>query len=75
MNLLSQFNQIFDRTERGVARITGQRGGGQLVAQTVSGATLLLTGEMATGKMCYYDKVTSKVLGEAPDVIYSEYGI
>lgn len=75
MNLLSQFNQILGRTERGVARITGQRDGGQLVAQTVSGATLLLTGELEIGKMCYYDKVTSKVIAEAPDVIYSEYGV
>lgn len=75
MNLLSQFNQILDRTERGVARITGQRGGGQVVAQTTSGTTILLTGEMETGKMCYYDKTSSRVLGEAPDVIYSKYGV
>lgn len=75
MNLLSQFNQILDRTERGVARITGQRSGGQVVAKTTSGATLLLKGEMETGKMCYYDKTSSKVLGEAPDVIYSKYGV
>lgn len=75
MNLLSQFNQILGRTERGVARITGQRGGGQVVAQTTSGATILLTGEMETGKMCYYDKTSSRVLGEAPDVVYSKYGV
>ena len=75
MNLLSEFNQILDRTERGVARITGQRGGGQVVAQTTSGATILLTGEIETGKMCYYDKISSKVLGAAPDVIYSKYGV
>ena len=75
MNLLTQFNQILDRTERGVARVTGQRGGGQLVAKTTSGATILLTGEMEAGKMCYYDKRSSKVLGEAPDVTYSEYGV
>lgn len=75
MNLLSEFNQILDRTERGVARITGQRGGGQVVAQTTSGMTILLTGEMETGKMCYYDKTSSRVLGEAPDVVYSKYGV
>lgn len=75
MNLLSQFNQILDRTERSVARVTGHRGGGLIVAQTTSGATILLTGEMETGKMCYYDKRSSKVLGEAPDVVYSEYGV
>lgn len=75
MNLLSQFDQIFNRTERGVARITGQRSGGQVVAQTASGVTILLTGELEIGKMCYYDRISSKVLGEAPDVVYSEYGV
>ncbi|MDN5665059.1 hypothetical protein [Psychrobacter sp. 1Y4] len=75
MNLLSQFDQIFSRTERGTARITGQRGGGKLVAQTESGATILLDGEMETDKKVYYDRVSSKVLGEAPDVVYSEYGV
>lgn len=75
MNLLSQFDQIFSRTERGVASVTGQRGGGKLVAQTESGATILLNGEMETGKKVYYDRVSSKVLGEAPDVVYSEYGV
>ena len=75
MNLLSQFDQLFSRTERGVARETGQRGGGKLVAETESGATILLDGEMETGKKIYYDRVSSKVLGEAPDVIYSQYGV
>ena len=75
MNLLSQFNQILNSTERSIARITGQRGGGRLVAQTESGATILLEGKMETGKKVYYDRVTSKVLAEAPDVPYSEYGV
>lgn len=75
MNLLSQFDQIFSRTERGVARVTGQRGGGNIVAQTESGATILLDGEMETGKKVYYDRVSSKVLGEAPNVTYAEYPV
>lgn len=75
MNLLNQFNQLFNTTERSIARITGQRGGGKLVAETESGATVLLDGEMETGKKVYYDRVSSKVLGEAPDVTYSEYGV
>ena len=75
MNLLSQFDQLFSSTERSTARITGQRGGGKLVAETESGATILLDGEMETGKKVYYDRVSSKVLGEAPDVTYSGYGV
>lgn len=75
MNLLSQFDQLFSRTERGVARVTGQRGGGKLVAQTESGATILLDGEMETDKKVYYDRVSNRVLGEAPDVPHSEYPV
>ncbi|MGP4950695.1 hypothetical protein ACTXGO_00780 [Psychrobacter sp. T6-1] len=75
MNLLNEFSQILNRTNRGVARVTGQRGGGRLVAEIQSGATILLDGEMETGKKVYYDRLTSKVLGEAPDVIYSQYGV
>lgn len=75
MNLLSQFNQIMNTTERSIATVTGQRGNGKLVAQTESGATIILEGEMETGKKVYYDRVSSKVLGEAPDVPYSDYPV
>ena len=75
MDLLSEFNQLFNSTERSVARITGQRGNGLLVAQTEAGSTILLNGEAETGKKVYYDRVSSKVLELAPDVVYSEYGV
>lgn len=75
MNLLNQFNQIFATTERGVATITGQRGGGKVVASTQSGAVLILTGTLATGKKCFYDRRTSTIIAEAPDVTFSEFGV
>lgn len=75
MNLLSQFEQVLDRQERGIARITGQRSDGQVVAQTQGGAILILKGEIETGKQCYYDRVSSQVIGVAPDVVFSEYGV
>ena len=75
MNLLSQLNRVLTRTERGVARITGQRGDGLVVAQTQSGATILLKGEAETGKQVYYDRVSSTVMGIAPDVVFNEYGV
>lgn len=75
MDLLSKFEQIFDSTERGFARVIGQRDGGAVVAETESGAQLILQGSIETGKACYYDKRSLKVLGEAPNAPYSEYGI
>lgn len=75
MNLLSQFDQIFDRQEKAFATITGQRGGGIVVAQTPGGATILLSGEMETGKKCWYDRRSGSIISEAPDVVFSEFGI
>lgn len=75
MNLLSQFNEIFPTQERAFATITGQRGGGRVVAQTSSGANILLSGEMETGKKCWYDRRTSSIISEAPDVAFSEFGV
>lgn len=75
MSLYDQFNQIFNRTEKAIATVTGQKGGGKVVASTLAGATIILTGEMATGKKCYYDRRSNTILGEAPDVIFSEFGV
>ena len=75
MNLLSQFEQVLDKQERGIAKVTGQRGNGQVIAQTQSGAVLILKGEMGTGKQCYYDRVSSQIIGVAPNVEFSEYAI
>ena len=75
MNLLSQFDQIFPKTEQAFATIIGQRGGGMVVAQTTGGATILLTGEMESGKKCFYDRRTGNIISEAPDVTFSDFGV
>lgn len=75
MNLLSQFNQIFDRPEQAFATVTGQRGGGIVVAQTSGGSNILLKGEMETGKNVFYNRRDSTIIGEAPDVTFSEYPV
>ena len=75
MNLLSQFNQISPAQERAFATITGQRGGGTVVAQTTGGATILLSGEMETGKKCFYDRRSGTIISEAPDVVFSEFAV
>ena len=75
MNLLSQFNQIFPAQERAFATITGQRGGGTVVALTTGGATILLKGEMETGKNCWYDRRSASIISEAPDVEFSEFPV
>ena len=75
MNLLSQLKQTLNRTEQAFATITGQRGGGIVVAQTTGGATILLKGEMETGKNVFYNRRDSTIMSEAPDVAFSEFGV
>ena len=75
MNLLSQFQQIFNQEERAFATITGVRNDGKLIATMPTGAVVLLTGSVDIGKNVFYDKVENKVLSEAPSVVFSEYGI
>lgn len=75
MNFLNQLNGVLDRQEKAFAMITGQRGGGKVVAQTPSGANILLTGTMETGRKCFYDRRTSNIISEAPDVVFSEFGV
>lgn len=75
MNLLSQFNQLFPAQEQAFATIIGQRGGGTVVAQTTGGANILLKGEMETGKKVFYNRRDSTIISEAPDVVFSEFGV
>lgn len=75
MNLLSQFQQIFNQEERAFATITAVREDGKLIATMPTGAVVLLTGNVDIGKNVFYDRVTSKVLEEAPNVTFTEYSV
>lgn len=75
MNLYQQFNSLFAPSPRATAKITVNRGGGVLVAQTPNGTEIILHGNAETGKTVYYDATTKEVLGEAPAVVYTEFGV
>ena len=75
MNLLSQFQQIFAENPKGFATITGIKPDGTLIATTPTGAVVLLDGKADIGKSVFYDRVTSKVLEEAPNVTFKEYAV
>ena len=75
MNLLSQFQQIFNTEERAFAKVTGVRNDGKLIAIMPTGAVVLLDGKADIGKNVFYDRVTSRVLEEAPNVTFTEYGV
>lgn len=75
MNLLSQFEQLFNAQEKAIAKIIGERGGGLMVGETLGGATVLLKGKLEIGKLCFYDRVSNEILGEAPNVEFKEYSV
>lgn len=75
MNLLSQFQQIFNAQEKSIAKIIGERDGGLMVGETLGGATVLLKGKIEIGKLCFYDRVSNEILSEAPNVEFKEYSV
>lgn len=76
MNLLSQFQQIFSENPRGYASITGVKSDGTLITQTPNGAVVLLQGKADIGKAVFYDRVdNNKVVDDAPNVIFKEFGV
>lgn len=75
MNILQALNQSLNSVQRAYAKVTGIKPDGTLIAQTPAGATVLLTGKADVGKSVYYDRVSSKVLGDAPTVEFNEYSV
>lgn len=75
MNLLSEFERLFDAEEKGVARVIEIRNHGLIVGQTSAGAIILLKGKAESGKQYFYDRRTNTILSPAPEVVFSEYGV
>ncbi|MBS9782014.1 MAG: hypothetical protein KGV56_05905 [Gammaproteobacteria bacterium] len=75
MSLLNRFNELFNKKERGIATITGQKGGGKVIATTEKGAVIILNGTAETGKKVYYDRRSNDIVGDAPNVEFREYPV
>lgn len=68
MNLYQQFNALFNREQRGIAKITGELGGGSFAARAHGGGQVVLNGNAATGQSVFYDMRTGKIISQAPDI-------
>lgn len=75
MNILQALNQSLNTVQRAYATVTGIKPDGTLIAQTPAGATVLLNGKADVGKNVFYNRLDNKVLGDAPDVTFNEYGV
>ncbi len=74
MNLYQTFNRLF-ATPKGVAQITGQKGQGVVVGQTLGGVFVVLNGQAQVGDMVYYDRQTHEITGQAPQGERGEFGV
>lgn len=77
MNLLNHFESLLSRKQIGIATITGNKGNGVWVGQTIGGAVVLLNSKdsYATSQKVYYNRLTGEITGIAPDVEFREFGV
>lgn len=74
MNLYQTLNRLF-ATPKGVAQITGQKGQGVVVGQTLGGVFVVLNGQAEIGDMVYYDRQTHEIAGQAPQGERGEFEV
>ena len=75
MNLLQQFDSIFKRQTRAVAKITAADGTGYL-AQTAAGNPVRLRGAgYKAGDSVFYERSTGEILETAPALELVEVGV
>lgn len=77
MNLLSQLNSLMSPNVTSIATIVGGKGGDVWVGQTLGGGTVLLSGtdNYSTGAKVYYDALTGRITGNAPNVDFQQFGV
>ncbi len=74
-NLYQNLTALLKREQRGIAKITGDLGGGSWAAQTQSGGNLVLSGQAAFNQRVFYDVLSNRILGQAPDTTVLELGV
>ena len=75
MDVLDQFKGLLNPQKRPVAKITGGKGAGVWVAETPTGAVVVLAGEGQIGQSVYYDAYSREITGQAPEVQWVEIGV
>lgn len=75
MNILQALNSALNPVIQSYAKVTGVKPDGTLIATTQTGATVLLQGKADIGKNVFYNRLDNKVLGDAPNVTFYEYGV
>lgn len=74
-NLYQNLTALLNREQRGIAKITGDLGGGSWAAQTQSGGNIVLSGQTALSQRVFYDVRTNRIISQAPDATVLELGV
>ena len=74
-NLYQNLTALLNREQRGIAKITGDLGGGSWAAQTQSGGNSVLSGQAALNQRVFYDIRTNRIISQAPDAAVLELGV
>jgi hypothetical protein len=74
-NLYQNLTSLLNREQRGIAKITGDLGGGSWAAQTQSGGNIVLSGQTALNQRVFYDIRTNRIISQAPDAAVLELGV
>ena len=72
MNIRPQFESLLNPKRRMTAKITGGKGANVWVAETPTGAVVVLSGQGQTRQHVYYTAYTLEIAGEAPAVTWAE---
>lgn len=74
-NLYQNLTSLLNHEQRGIAKITGDLGGGSWAAQTQSGGNIVLSGQAALNQRVFYDIRTNRIISQAPDAAVLELGV
>jgi len=74
-NLYQNLTALLNREQRGIAKITGDLGGGSWAAQTQSGGHIGFSRQGALNQRVFYDIRTNRIISQAPDAAVLELGV
>ena len=74
-NLYQNLTALLNREQRGIAKITGDLGGGSWAAQTQSCGNIVLSGQAALNQRVFYDVRTNRIISQASDAAVLELGV
>ena len=74
-NIRQQLIDLINPRHRAVAKIVGGKGADTWVGETPSGGGGVITGQTQIGESVYFDAITLRIEGRAPDLDWQEIKI